>query len=350
MASDVIGRADAPSKTETTGSSPPGRVDSFFAAVERLPGPPELFYAVFGIGLAAVAQGILWASQYRVGVLELEVIQAPIVAVALLGLTHLLIGVARSAFEDFRPALGDSPDIDRYRRELTSIPDRVALMAIASGVVFVVGGFFVFVKPYIAPRPPIVDALTAPLWFLAGAVAGIFVVHDIRQLRAVSRMSRTAPAIDIFNTTSTNAFSRLTSVSSVTILLLVAAAVLSESEEIPIAYVVMFGTLVAVALATFVLPLRAMHDRLETEKKRLMASSNDRLKAVLGEVDVAVKQRNFSRAEQLEKMLNAVLAERDVLARLHTWPWSDTTFRGFASALLLPIVIFVITRTIEQLF
>ena len=58
----------------------------------------------------------------------------------------------------------------------------------------------------------------------------------------------------------------------------------------------------------------------------------------------------MTNADQLDKTLSAVLAERDVIAHLSTWPWSATTFRGFASALLLPIAIFLITRFIDRLF
>jgi hypothetical protein len=92
-----------------------------------------------------------------------------------------------------------------------------------------------------------------------------------------------------------------------------------------------------------------MHERFEAEKDRLLAASTGRLKGVLSELDAATREADLSRADQLDKMLHAVMSERDLLTRLHTWPWSSTTFRGFASALLLPVVIFIITRVIERL-
>jgi hypothetical protein len=35
------------------------------------------------------------------------------------------------------------------------------------------------------------------------------------------------------------------------------------------------------------------------------------------------------------------------VVRLPTWPWPPQLLRGFVSALLLPIVIFVLTRVIS---
>jgi hypothetical protein len=43
------------------------------------------------------------------------------------------------------------------------------------------------------------------------------------------------------------------------------------------------------------------------------------------------------------------MSELEFLGKRSTWPWSTGTFRGFASALLLPIVIFVITQIIARL-
>ena len=50
-----------------------------------------------------------------------------------------------------------------------------------------------------------------------------------------------------------------------------------------------------------------------------------------------------------EKSLASLLAERDLFNKLPTWPWSVATLRGVASAILLPVLIFVLTRVIDRL-
>ena len=59
---------------------------------------------------------------------------------------------------------------------------------------------------------------------------------------------------------------------------------------------------------------------------------------------------DLGRADALNKTLSSVLQQRDVLARLPTWPWSTTTLRAFVSAILLPLALFVVQRVLGQVF
>jgi hypothetical protein len=44
--------------------------------------------------------------------------------------------------------------------------------------------------------------------------------------------------------------------------------------------------------------------------------------------------------------LTGLGALRERIVRLPTWPWPPQIFRGFVSALLLPIVVFILTRLV----
>ena len=46
--------------------------------------------------------------------------------------------------------------------------------------------------------------------------------------------------------------------------------------------------------------------------------------------------------------MGRLIQQRDVLAKLPTWPWSTGTFRGFITAILLPLAIFAIQRLLLQ--
>jgi hypothetical protein len=50
----------------------------------------------------------------------------------------------------------------------------------------------------------------------------------------------------------------------------------------------------------------------------------------------------------LHDTLASLIAERELIAKLSPWAWSVGTIRGFASALVLPIVIWTITRVLER--
>jgi hypothetical protein len=100
----------------------------------------------------------------------------------------------------------------------------------------------------------------------------------------------------------------------------------------------------AIAIAFFVLPLRGMHGRLAAEKGRLLGDANARLLLVVDRIHRMVDADDLTRADQLQKTEQALLAERDLYLHISTWPWSTGTFRGLLSAVMLPIFIGVVLR------
>ena len=44
----------------------------------------------------------------------------------------------------------------------------------------------------------------------------------------------------------------------------------------------------------------------------------------------------------------SVTALRERVVHLPTWPWSPQVLRGFLSALLLPVIVYLITRLISD--
>jgi hypothetical protein len=57
----------------------------------------------------------------------------------------------------------------------------------------------------------------------------------------------------------------------------------------------------------------------------------------------------FDSTKVINDSLGGLTALRDRIAHLPTWPWEPQLFRGFVSALLLPIVLFLLTRVISDL-
>lgn len=45
----------------------------------------------------------------------------------------------------------------------------------------------------------------------------------------------------------------------------------------------------------------------------------------------------------------ALMRERELIKSVSTWPWDPRMIRGFASALLLPVFLWLITRLLERL-
>jgi hypothetical protein len=51
----------------------------------------------------------------------------------------------------------------------------------------------------------------------------------------------------------------------------------------------------------------------------------------------------------LNTALNALLTSRKVVARFSIWPWEGDKVRSFASTLLLPIALWLLTRLLGRL-
>lgn len=84
------------------------------------------------------------------------------------------------------------------------------------------------------------------------------------------------------------------------------------------------------------------------EKERLEAEVGRRLAATMDDVHTAVDERRRDEADALNKTLATLVAERDLVAKLPTWPWAPGTFWAFASAILLPIRLWFATRFLER--
>ena len=347
MTVDIVDHAPVVERVAVTRR--PGIVDRLLGAIDSLPGPASLSWAAIGLALAAAGHLIVWFGSARpLGQIYHDVLAPAMIFAWFMWLTHALNQVGTSAFKEFRPALGYPANEDQYLHKLTSIDDRWAAVAAIVTVAAVSIGYYVGVRPTRGVIPVEIEVVAAPLWGLVSIALGIVIYHTITQLRLVSHLSAIARNVDIFKPAATNALSRLTAVSALGLIAFVVAFVLFSLEQ-PLPYIIEEAVVLSIAVASFVLPLRVMHNRLAAEKKRLLSESQDRLKVVLDRLHGSVEANDLASAEQVNHQLTAILAEQDVLAKLHTWPWSATTIRGFVSALVLPIALIVLTQVIDRL-
>jgi hypothetical protein len=329
--------------------------DRLIDFMEDLPGPTVIWLLVIFLGWVLGLNGILWLSgNSPVGVFDQDVSFAPVAGVYAIGLLVLLDRVATSALAQFQPALGDSQEGAQLGRRLTHIRDGQALIASVVLILVVTIGYASdpTAGPRLLARTPVSLAVAFGGYWMALALLATLIASTVRQLRLVSRLHAVAAQVDLFNPTAINALSRLTAATAVGI----AVAGLPFTVQLPgvSGQGSVFGPITGAAFMTlaavlFVLPLRGMHDRMLAEQRRLLAASSTRLKLTVARIHETVDKDDITRADGLQKTLSSLLAERDVIGRLPTWPWSSGTFRGLTTALLLPVLIFVITRLIDQL-
>jgi hypothetical protein len=259
-----------------------------------------------------------------------------------------------ASFSAFRPILTISEDqAQRLRETLTTIPARPAWIITAIAVVATVGSFVVEPGTYIdgVPLPLVVGEFICQAVYTAILFQLLYWL--IRQTTAVRRTLAHSVAIDIFRPGPLNAFATLTARPGIALSLLVAAGVLITGSSSTLeAFLVNSAPYLVVppvvAVIAFVLPLTGAHARLVEQKDRLRDDAERRLEATLGELNRDVDARDISRADGLNKTLASLILQRDVLARLATWPWSTSTLRTFVTALLLPMVLFLLQLVVTR--
>ncbi len=357
MATDVVRADQAPAEATIPAARPyaPSWLNVLIDWIDRAPGPTWAAYIVLGLISVALSVGQGWlAGIARVGEVSLNQVGWGVVTIAFIAAVHVFERVAEWAFDTVRPltSLADG-EAARLRYE-------VAIFPAVPGFIVLVAAFPLTLFGYVTDPaasgivgyPLVALVLRGVYESLFSAVLLVLICQAIRQLRLVTRILDRVTRIDLFHPRPLYAFSRLTGGIGISLILVVVMGFIlapSPTQATNLYYAVWYVGFVGFGLVVFVVPLLGLHGRLVDEKERLQAASDDRLKSVLAELNRDVDGLDLGRADALNKTLASVLQQRDVLARLPTWPWSTTTLRAFVSAILLPLALFLVQRVLGQL-
>jgi hypothetical protein len=328
-----------------------GRVDRLFALTRRLPGPTPIWWFAFFVAMTVVPSGILWvAGTQPPGEVDSRIWVASLLAAYCFSLRQVLDGIATRAFRAFEPALGDDVDKRGLARGLVSIPDRTAVLTVLVVEAVITVGYFSDPGElaHLLAVPLVEQAVILVTNWISIAITAVLLIHIVGQLRMVTRLHRLAN-VDLFDPRPAHAFARLTSATAIGILVFEVVVVTDPvvGRE-TLFFAAEVGGIMLLALAVFALPLRGMQGRLAAEKARLLGATNERIKVTVARIHASVDADDLQRSGNLHESLSSLIAERELVTKLSTWPWSTGTFRGFASALVLPIVIWAITRVLER--
>ncbi|MBN1402605.1 MAG: hypothetical protein JXA74_17320 [Anaerolineae bacterium] len=343
-------------KTATaTGARPhrPSFLDRLIAAIERLPIPAWLFYLLFLLLMMLANNARQWLDGTAPpGSLDLARLSDAFYSIYFVAVTHHLNSVARRAFQVFRPLLDLSAEESlRVEFALTTLPARTGVLALILGAVLAALGIGLDPLAFgLAETTPIASWVYVTLvtaFNTATLVAAA--LHSLRQLQLVGRLHAQASSLDLLNPKPIYAFSALTVRAGLA--LIAFAWFMAFQDPTPglnVVSVTGLVVLVGLGAASFVLPLVGLHQRLIDEKDRLISSVTSRLAAAFGLVHEQVDRRELGSAMEINQLLAALKLERDTLLALPTWPWRPGTLRGFASAVVLPVLIWLLTALLER--
>jgi hypothetical protein len=319
----------------------PSWVDRFTGWVDRLPGPSWLFYLVFGLALGFTFTVVQWREgSYPVGTFRpFHIFFAGQIAY-LLALMPFLDKSAVKALEAFRPALNVSQaEYAELRYRLTTLPARPTLLASLAGAASAIPQLaFGFLNFFGIATSPVSTVFAWAAAVVMECVAGALVYHTIHQLRLVSRIYTKLAAVDLFELGPLYAFSGLTARTALGLIVWAYGWFSTTpellSEPIGILYGLSYG---ALAAATFAWPLLGIHRRLGHEKQRLLGEGSQRLKATIAELHRRVDAGELRGMDDMNKAIASLEIEQHIISKIPTWPWQPETARLLATALLLPL-------------
>ncbi len=340
-------------------------IDALTKGVDGMPAPRWAVYLAVSI-LIALAQHVAFWADGLVPFPDIEpslVFGSALPAVILWSM-QALNGVAVRALQNLRPALELSRgDQDALAADLQRTPATSSMLLVPVGVV--VGTASVLSSPESWGLGEIgalswSASLAISIWTVV--VALVFLDHVIHQLRVVDQVHRHSVRVDLFHLEPLYAFSTLTSRTGMVLLAIEVLAiggltltsggivgfssggVVGFSSGDVVVTLVMFG----VAVSCFVVPLLSLHERISEEKDRRLGQANGALAQALGEVHRRIAEGDMDGAAKLNDAVAAASAGLLAVSRVSTWPWRPETLRGFVSAVLLPIALWLVFELLRR--
>ena len=326
--------------------------------VDRAPVPRWLVYVTAFVTWSFVNVVVQWGLETPTfPSTTLSPIIGAVFAIVLLWAIQLLNDVAERALATLRPATNlDAAEVTTISADLRRTPPEWALLALPVGATIGLTSVLDGYQGWELHRgdPAVLWALTVIVSSAGMIMAFGFVIHTVHQLRLVDQIHRRIGSINLFGLEPLYAFARLTALTGVTLITVVVGGwawvtLLIPSFELATSDYVAFGVLLAVAVASFILPLLGLHARIEDERDRRLAEAHAALSTALAEVRRRIEAGDMDGAARINDAVAAANVGVQVVSRVSTWPWRPETLRGFLSAVFLPILLWLVITILGRL-
>ncbi len=327
-------------------------IDRLTEQIDRFPGPSWLFYVVALLVFAIANNAVFWIDgSQAVGSFEFGRTGDVVFVLFFLALYHYLSRVAGQCFDLFQPVLKlPEADLQIVRYRLTTLPRWVGWLVLI-GIVLAITD--VQLEPLsfgLGQAKTLLPVIYQSAIFSVTLVTILaLVIQLLRQLRLVINLHRQAAEVDLFHLAPFHAFARFTSRAAIALVLFVVfsslSIVLGDGNGVPLGVIIGIS---ALAIGIFVIPLLGMQNRLQDERAQLLDATNEAIKVTRGRIHSEVNADTYEKISGLNTAMSALIVERDLIADISTWPWDASTLRGFASTLVLPIVLWLVTRLLER--
>ncbi len=333
----------------------PSWLDRFFDWVDRLPGPPWLFY----LGLWAILMLIQiltqWITASQEGLMPFHFVTTFACPYAL-AIMHYQDRMAVRSLQKFWPALDcDDHECEYLRYRLTTLPQWMIVASAAIGLACAV--LFLTIFPLHARLKAFYLANTAASIHYNHAVgianfitAVVLVAHTANQFWTIHAILRHNTQVDPFDLRPIYAFSRLSALTAVGLTIFVYlwlwGAPTLTSQPVPGA---ILALLLVVAAVSKVIPLGNAHFAISAEKQRLLVESNRCYIAAVGELHRRVNANEMVDMDNLNKTIASLEIELKWLRHVPTWPWQPETAQLVIATLFFPVAVWFVQWNLQRL-
>lgn len=362
MSEVAVSGALARTEAETARPYTPSFVDRITDWVRRLPVPSWLFYVALGLALLLLDASIRWMDgSYTFGTVTWQMILSAGTFPYALGMLHYLDNSAEEALADFRPAMAvDDRQFAELKYRFTTLAARPTLIAALLGGLYGVS-YLQIASPEELAATKFLSSLPASILgvtelALGYGAAAIFIYHSIRQLRMVSRTYTTHARVDLFNLRPMHSLSRLAARTAIGLAIpsyawgFVNVSVESGTVNPGATSIFELVTFSTIIVLMFIWPLVGARRLLRQAKAQAIVEVQQQFKATVSELHRRREAGEFEGMGGINEALDGLMKEQAVLSKISTWPWQSDTFRAVASAILLPIVVWAITRLLENVW
>jgi hypothetical protein len=321
-------------------------IDLLILKLDSLPFPIWLFYLIL-VAALGVMNMLAFGTSSDMSLYD-QFFGAIIVA-WFLALTQFLHRLAKSTFDQFGPSFAVSKSkIENYRHSFLFAPAWLGWLILAFGLQTFATQLSAGLQEGLleTARIPILAVIVGFLLFAGStSLTMYYLFNSVRRLLLIVSFHKQINQVDIFNLEPLRAFSRYTSGTAIGILLtiLVNQPFINDTEGI-----IFFAVFVLVGVAVFITPLIGLRNLINAERDQQLTEIMSDLKNIAQKISTAIRSNEEEKLGKLKSGMDSLLAYRDELLKIQTWPWKSGTIRGFSTAFLLPIFLWLITRLLER--
>jgi hypothetical protein len=276
-----------------------------------------------------------------------------------LGVIHNTDLLAKKALERFAPLVRDkAKELEVIRYRMTTMPARTVFWLYSFfAVVLLVGAIqdpsFVIFDEIASPIPPLTFVISAFWGVTSYSMATVMVYHTVRQLTLVTEAYDLVEKVNVFHQQPLYAFSGLTMRTALFFVAQVYVTYASEAIYDPssaeeVVNLALSAIIIPLAIAVVLLPLWGIHQRLMDAKTNVLEENSMQIANTRNTLYKAIDKKSYPEVQGLDSALGSLYKERDMLKTIPTWPWAAGAFRNFLSAILLPMVLWVLQTLVGR--